>query len=81
MKCRIVVIVLMCLPWIANAKHVVEVGVHGGLTGWSAQTVYVRPQIGFQGGARLLYAYHSPYVLSPYDTPRVSLRNCRCDRE
>ena len=63
MKRRIVVIILMCLPWIANAKHVVEVGVHGGLSGWSAQTVYVQPQIGFQGGAQLLYAYHSPYVL------------------
>lgn len=57
------VILLLCLPWIAHAKHVFEIGVHGGLAGWSAQTEYIRPQVGFQGGAQLLYAYHSPYLI------------------
>lgn len=57
------VILLLCLPWIANAKHVFEIGVHGGLSGWSAQTAYIQPQVDFQGGAQLLYAYHSPYVI------------------
>ena len=57
------VILLLCLPWIANAKHVFEIGVHGGLAGWSAQTEYIRSQVGFQGGAQLLYAYHSPYFI------------------
>ena len=57
------VILLLCLPWIASAKHVFEIGVHGGLSGWSAQTAYIQPQVDFQGGAQLLYAYHSPYLI------------------
>lgn len=57
------VILLLFLPWMAHAKHVFEIGVHGGLAGWSAQTAYVQPQVDFQGGAQLLYAYHSPYLI------------------
>lgn len=73
------VILLLCLPWMAHAKHVFEIGVHGGLSGWSAQTAYIQPQVDFQGGAQLLYAYHSPYVIGfrtglTFDSHNASFR-------
>ena len=57
------VIWILLLPMCVHAKHVFEVGLHGGLAGWSVQPVYVNAQVGFQGGAQLLYAYHSPYLI------------------
>lgn len=46
-----------------HAEHLFEMGVHGGLAGWSSQTVYVSSPIGPHGGAQLYYNYLSPRVI------------------
>ena len=56
-------LILLLLPGMVHAKHYFEVGVHGGLAGWDAQTVYVNPSVGYNAGGQLFYSYHSPYVI------------------
>ena len=51
------------LPLTGYAEHLFEGGVHGGLSGWDAQPVYVSPQLGFHGGAQLYYTYLSPRII------------------
>lgn len=57
------IIVVILIPLIAHAEHVMETGLHGGLAGWSAKPVYVASQVGLHAGAHLYYAYYSPYVI------------------
>lgn len=60
---RLIVSIVLLLPCMAHAEHLFEMGVHGGVAGWSSQPVYVRSQIGYNGGAQLYYNYLSPYVI------------------
>lgn len=55
--------ILMVLPMMVHAEHLFEMGIHGGVAGWSSKTVYVNKQVGFQGGAQVYYNYLSPYVI------------------
>ena len=55
--------ILNCRFSIGYAEHLFEAGVHGGLSGWSAQPIYVSKQLGFNGGAQLYYNYLSPRVI------------------
>lgn len=48
---------------LCRAEHLFEMGVHGGVAGWSSQTVYINPQAGPHGGAQLYYNYLSPRVI------------------
>lgn len=54
---------LVLLPMILHAEHVFEAGLHGGVSGWNTQPVYVDKQVGFQGGAQLCYTYLSPRII------------------
>lgn len=54
--------IFLFFPLILHAEHLFEIGMHGGAAGWSAQTVYVNKQMGYNGGAQLYYNYLSPYV-------------------
>ncbi len=54
---------IVLLPMMVHAEHLFEMGVHGGVAGWSSKTVYVNKQVGFQGGAQVYYTYLSPYVM------------------
>ena len=63
MKREHLILLLFFLPLYAHAEHVFEAGVHGGLSGWDAQPVYVSPQLGFHGGAQLYYTYLSPRII------------------
>lgn len=60
---RISLFILLLVPLIVHAEHLFEMGIHGGMAGWSAKPVYVNAQIGFNGGAQLYYNYLSPYVI------------------
>ena len=60
---KYLVIWLMIFPLSMFAEHLFEFGLHGGLAGWSAQHVYVSPQVGFQGGAQVYYTWLSPWVI------------------
>ena len=55
--------ILMVLPMMVHAEHLFEMGIHGGVAGWSSKMVYVNKQVGFQGGAQVYYTYLSPYVI------------------
>ena len=57
------IVILLLLPALLHAEHVFELGLHGGIANWSAQTAYVDKRIGFQGGAHVYYDYFSPYVI------------------
>ena len=63
MKREHLILLLFFLPLCAHAEHLFEGGVHGGLSGWDAQLVYVSPQLGFHGGAQLYYTYLSPRII------------------
>lgn len=63
MKREHLILLLFFLPLCAHAEHLFEGGVHGGLSGWDAQPVYVSPQLGFHGGAQLYYTYLSPRII------------------
>lgn len=56
-------ILLLLLPMMLQARHLFELGLHGGLAGYDAQPVYVSTQVGWHGGAHLYYDYLSPYVV------------------
>ena len=60
---RLILSIVLFLPLLAHAEHLFEMGVHGGIAGWSSQPVYVRSQVGFNGGAQIYYDYLSPYVV------------------
>lgn len=60
---RLILSIVLFLPLIAQAAHLFEMGVHGGVAGWSPQPVHVRSQVGFNGGAHVYYNYLSPYVI------------------
>ena len=60
---RLIVSIVLIFPLLAHAEHLFEVGVHGGVAGWSSQPVYVQPQIGLNGGAQLYYNYLSAHVI------------------
>ena len=60
---RLILSIVLFLPLMAHAEHLFEMGVHGGVVGWTTQPVYVRSQVGFNGGAHLYYDYLSPYVI------------------
>ena len=53
----------MVLALSAYAEHLIEGGLHGGLTYWDATTVYVNHQLDFHGGAHLYYSYLAPHIL------------------
>ena len=57
------IVILLLLPALLHAEHVFELGLHGGIANWSAQTAYVDKRIGFQGGGHVYYDYFSPYVI------------------
>ena len=56
MKHRIIVILLL-LPIVAHAEHLIEGGLHVGAAGYSAQTTYVSPQMGLHIGGHIYYNY------------------------
>lgn len=60
---RAILYIVLLLPLMAHAEHLFEMGAHGGIAGWSSQSVYVNKQAGFNGGAQLYYNYLSPYVI------------------
>ena len=60
---RLMLSIVLLLPLMAHAEHLFEMGVHGGVAGWSSQPVYVQSQLGLNGGAHLYYNYLSPYVI------------------
>lgn len=60
---RLMLSIVLLLPLMAHAEHLFEIGVHGGVAGWSSQPVYVQSQLGVNGGAQLYYNYLSPYVI------------------
>lgn len=60
---RFVVIVFLCIPLLLHAEHVFEFGLHGGLTGLDAQTVYVNSRVGWNGGGQIYYTYFSPRII------------------
>lgn len=60
---RFFLYILLFLPLMAHAEHLFEMGVHGGIAGWSSKPVYVHSQVGFNGGVQLYYNYLSPYVI------------------
>ena len=60
---RLMLSIVLILPLLAHAEHLFEMGVHGGVTAWSSQPVYVQSQMGLNGGAHLYYNYLSPYVI------------------
>lgn len=62
MRRRLLYIVLLCSVMV-QAEHLFEAGVHGGVTGWSSQPVYVHKQLGFNGGAQVYYNYLSQHVI------------------
>lgn len=55
--------ILMFLPLMVHAEHLFEMGVHGGVAGWSSQPIYVKKQVGFNGGAQLYYDFLSSHVI------------------
>ena len=58
--------ILLCIalmPMMLHAEHLFEVGAHGGVAGWSSNTVYVNKQVGVHGGAQVYYSYLSPHVI------------------
>lgn len=59
---RIVLSILLFVPILIEAENLFEAGLHGGAGSWAAQTDYIRPQMGFQGGAHLYYNYLSESV-------------------
>lgn len=60
---KVFVILLLLMPLAGFAEHLFEAGLHGGLSGWDAQPVYVDRQMGFNGGLQVLYTYLSPRVI------------------
>lgn len=56
-------LILLLLPLTMQAKHLFEVGLHGGLAAWDAQTTYINSQLGYNAGAHMYYAYRSPYII------------------
>ena len=60
---RLILSIVLFLPLMAHAEHLFEMGVHGGVAGWATQPVYVRSQVGLNGGAQIYYNYLSPYVI------------------
>lgn len=60
---RTILYILLLFPLVAQAEHLFEAGVHGGLGGWSAQPIYVNKQVGFNGGAQVYYDYLSPRTI------------------
>lgn len=60
---KIGIVILLLLPALLHAEHVFEMGLHGGIAGWSAQTAYVERRVGFQGGGHVYYDFFSPYVI------------------
>lgn len=60
---RLMLSIVLLLPLMAHAEHLFEIGVHGGVAGWSSQPVYVQSQLGLNGGAQLYYNYLSPHVI------------------
>lgn len=60
---RVLLYIVLFFPLVLHAEHVFEVGIHGGIAGWSSKTVYVNNTVGFHGGAQVYYNYLSPYVI------------------
>ncbi|MBQ2608701.1 MAG: hypothetical protein II588_05745 [Paludibacteraceae bacterium] len=63
MRRSFVNIVLLLLPLFVQAESLFEMGLHGGIAGWSAQPVYINTQIGGNGGAHLYYNFLSSRVI------------------
>lgn len=57
------VIWLLMMPLTGYAEHLFEAGVHGGVSGWDVQPVYINKQAGFNGGIQLCYTYLSSRVI------------------
>lgn len=79
---QLILSIVLFLPLMAHAEHLFEIGAHGGVAGWTTQSVYVRSQVGFNGGAHVYYDYLSPYVIGfragvtcDYHNAGVGMRN------
>lgn len=79
---QLILSIVLFLPLMAHAEHLFEIGAHGGVAGWTTQPVYVRSQVGFNGGAHVYYDYLSPYVIGfragvtcDYHNAGVGMRN------
>ena len=60
---RAILFIVLFLPLMVHAEHLFEMGVHGGMAGWSSQPIYVNKQVGFNGGAQLYYDFLSSHVI------------------
>lgn len=60
---RAILFIVLFLPLMVHAEHLFEMGVHGGVAGWSSQPIYVQKQVGFNGGAQLYYDFLSSHVI------------------
>lgn len=60
---RAILFIVLFLPLMVHAEHLFEMGVHGGVAGWSSQPIYVNKQVGFNGGAQLYYDFLSSHVI------------------
>ena len=60
---RAILYIVLFLPLMVHAEHLFEMGVHGGVAGWSSQPIYVNKQVGFNGGAQLYYDFLSSHVI------------------
>ena len=60
---RAILYIVLFLPLMVHAEHLFEMGVHGGVAGWSSQPIYVKKQVGFNGGAQLYYDFLSSHVI------------------
>ena len=64
MRIKVLLLSLCIFPLsYCYAEHVFDAGIHGGMTGWEAQTTYVSAQAGGQYGAHLHYSFITPYVV------------------
>lgn len=60
---RAILYIVLFFPLVLHAEHLFEMGVHGGVAGWSSQPIYVNKQVGFNGGAQLYYDFLSSHVI------------------
>lgn len=63
MKNRLFLIGLIVLPMMVRAQHNLELGLRGGVAGWSSGTNYVAGTPGLHAGIEAAYTFRSPYVV------------------
>jgi len=75
MRRSFVNIVLLLVPLLMHAESLFEMGLHGGVAGWSAQPVYVNTQVGFHGGGHVYYNFLSSRVIGVRTGLTIDIHN------